>query len=87
MLIYTEIITTRLCYVLDFVFKEHHLNYVLTNDWKKYCDFEGEKLVYSANENTREPFLKASSFLFEEAYRKIELPKKSMMRSVWKSTA
>lgn len=78
MLIYTEIITTRLCYVLDFVFKEHHLNYVLTNDWKKYCDFEGEKLVYSANENTREPFLKASSFLFEEAYRKIELPKKSM---------
>lgn len=69
MLIYTEEISVRLIYTLDFVFKDHQLDYQLTNDWNDFSVETGEKLVYSSNYSGDEPFLFSSRFLFEEYYR------------------
>ncbi|AEA45128.1 polysaccharide deacetylase family protein [Fluviicola taffensis] len=69
MLIYVDEISIRLIYTLDFVFKEHGLEYQLTNDKKRFVVFEGIKLSYSNFDFEKIPFLAPATLLFEERPR------------------
>jgi hypothetical protein len=65
-LIYTHIITPRLQYICDFIFKEQlHTPYRITNDETELANFDGPKINYS-NKNLSSSFKIAnSSLLFE----------------------
>lgn len=69
MLIYTEEISVRLIYTLDFVFKDHQLDYQLTNDWNDFSSSRSDKMIYSRKQVSDFPHLFASTLLFEEYYR------------------
>ncbi|MNJ90778.1 hypothetical protein D3C87_84150 [compost metagenome] len=69
MLFYVDEISVRLIYTLDFVFREHGLDYQLTNDKNVFSSFEGLKICYSNWEFEDSPVLKPSCLLFEEQFR------------------
>lgn len=69
MLFYVDQISIRLIYTLDFVFKEHGLEYELTNDKQFFSAYEGIKLTYSDLEFEGIPMLNPSGLLFEEHFR------------------
>lgn len=69
MLFYVDEISIRLIYTLDFVFKEHGLEYRLTNDKPVFDSFSGPKISYSHFEFNNASVLNPSSLLFEEAFR------------------
>lgn len=69
MLFYVDEISVRLIYTLDFVFKEHGLEYQLTNDKHVFTAFVGEKISYSTFEFDHSLILNPSSILFEEKFR------------------
>ncbi|WP_343604293.1 polysaccharide deacetylase family protein [Fluviicola sp.] len=69
MLLYVDEISVRLVYTLDFVFREHGLEYRLTNDKPFFASFEGVKLSYSEFEFDGVLNLIPSGLLFEEHFR------------------
>lgn len=69
MLFYVDEISVRLIYTLDFVFKEHGLEYQLTNDKHVFSSFKGEKISYSNFEFENTPLLNPAGLLFEEKFR------------------
>lgn len=69
MLFYVDEISVRLMYTLDFVFKEHGLDYQLTNDKYFFTSFDGEKISYSYFEFEDTPVLTPAKLLFEEEFR------------------
>ncbi|TSJ41235.1 polysaccharide deacetylase family protein [Fluviicola chungangensis] len=69
MLFYVDEISVRLIYTLDFIFKEHGLEYQLTNDKSAFNSFSGRKIAYSRFEFGHSPVLYPSALLFEESYR------------------
>lgn len=69
MLFYVDEISVRLIYTLDFIFKEHGLEYRLTNDKHVFESFEGTKVSYSDFEFENTPILNPASLLFEETFR------------------
>lgn len=69
MLLYVDEISLRLIYTLDFVFKEHGLEYELTNDKPYFSSYEGIKLAYSEFDFENAPALVPSGLLFEERFR------------------
>lgn len=69
MLFYVDEISIRLIYTLDFVFKEHGLEYQLTNDKHLFTAFEGVKISYSNFEFDHPPILRPANLLFEERFR------------------
>lgn len=69
MLLYVDEISARLIYTLDFVFREHALEYRLTNDKNVYSSFEGVKIAYSNWEFEGSLHLRPSCLLFEERFR------------------
>lgn len=69
MLFYVDEISVRLIYTLDFVFKEHGLEYRLTNDKADFDSFSGPKISYSHFEFSNSPVLTPASLLFEEVFR------------------
>ena len=69
MLFYVDEISIRLIYTLDFVFREHGLEYELTNDKHLFEAFSGTKISYSDFEFDQSAILHPSSLLFEERFR------------------
>ncbi len=69
MLFYVDEISLRLIYTLDFIFKEHGLEYQLTNDKPFFDAFSGPKISYSHFEFNNAPVLNPASLLFEETFR------------------
>ncbi|MDF3026672.1 MAG: hypothetical protein K0S23_979 [Fluviicola sp.] len=69
MLFYVDEISVRLIYTLDFVFREHGLEYQLTNDKQVFTSFEGAKISYSNFEFDHSPILNPAGLLFEEQFR------------------
>lgn len=69
MLLYVDEISVRLVYTLDYVFKEHGLEYQLTNDKSFFSSHEGIKLAYSEFEFEGVSTLIPSGLLFEEHFR------------------
>ena len=69
MLFYVDEISVRLIYTLDFIFKEHGLEYQLTNDKHVFTSFEGVKISYSDFEFDHSLILNPACILFEEQFR------------------
>lgn len=69
MLFYVDEISLRLIYTLDFVFKEHGLEYQLTNDKPFFESFSGPKISYSHFEFNHSSVLNPARLLFEEIFR------------------
>lgn len=76
MLFYVDEISLRLIYTLDFVFREHGLDYQLTNDKHVFGSFSGAKISYSNFEFEDSPVLAPASLLFEETFRESVLVEK-----------
>ncbi|MDR0800951.1 polysaccharide deacetylase family protein [Fluviicola sp.] len=69
MLLYVDEISVRLVYTLDFIFREHGLEYQLTNDKLFFSSYEGIKLAYSEFEFENASALIPAGLLFEEYFR------------------
>ncbi len=69
MLFYVDEISARLIYTLDFIFKEHGLEYQLTNDKHVFNSFVGNKISYSNFEFDESQILNPARLLFEETFR------------------
>ncbi len=82
MLFYVDEISIRLIYTLDFVFKEHGLEYQLTNDKHVFETFKGTKLSYSDFEFEHSPVLTPAGLLFEETFRGSVLTEKGSWNGV-----
>jgi hypothetical protein len=82
MLFYVDEISLRLIYTLDFVFKEHGLEYQLTNDKSVFNTFSGIKISYSTFEFDHAPTLIPSGFLFEERFRESV----QVEKGIWRGT-
>jgi hypothetical protein len=66
LLVYVDQINERVQYTFDFVFKERQIPFVLTNDFVKFDQFEGEKFNYSERYFENVVQLKPVSLLFED---------------------
>lgn len=73
MLLFSNHISERLTYTLDFVFHERDLTYELTNDWYRFENETGAKLNYSNHNDSRFLQLIPSTLLFDEAYFQHEI--------------
>jgi hypothetical protein len=82
MLFYVDEISVRLIYTLDFVFREHGLEYQLTNDKQFFISFEGAKISYSNYEFDHSLSLKPSVLLFEEQFRESIRVEKGSWRDI-----
>ena len=82
MLFYVDEISLRLIYTLDFVFKEHGLEYQLTNDKHVFTAFSGTKISYSTFVFEHAPVLIPSDLLFEETYRESVVVEKGTWQGV-----
>lgn len=82
MLFYVDQISIRLIYTLDFVFKEHGLEYELTNDKQSFTSHPGMKLTYSDFEFEGVPTLNPSGLLFEERFRPVTRIEKGIWNGV-----
>lgn len=69
MLFYVDEISIRFIYTLDFIFKDHGLEYQLTNDKHIFDSFPGTKISYSNFEFEGAPLLAPAGLLFEETFR------------------
>ena len=69
MLFYVDEISIRFIYTLDFIFKDHGLEYQLTNDKHVFDSFPGTKISYSNFEFEDAPLLAPAGLLFEETFR------------------
>ena len=75
LLIYLPSITERSEYVFELVFKnEFGLEYITTADIKKFDEHQQEKINYSSARIGEDIFIKASSLLFEQSIKKINVP-------------
>ncbi|MGV3612333.1 MAG: polysaccharide deacetylase family protein [Fluviicola sp.] len=83
MLFYVDEISLRLVYTLDFVFKEHGLEYQLTNDKHVFDSHSGTKISYSTFEFEHAPTLIPAGLLFEETFRESVVAEKG----IWQGTA
>lgn len=77
MLFYVDEISIRFIYTLDFVFREHGLDYQLTNDKHVFDSFSGTKLSYSTFEFEGALILNPARLLFEETFRESVLVEKA----------
>lgn len=77
MLFYVDEISIRFIYTLDFVFREHGLDYQLTNDKHVFDSFSGIKLSYSTFEFEGALILNPARLLFEETFRESVLVEKA----------
>jgi hypothetical protein len=66
LLVYVDQINERVQYTFDFVFKERQIPFVLTDDFMKFDQFEGEKFNYSERFFENVVQLKPVSLLFED---------------------
>lgn len=65
-LIFVNVISTRLIYTLDFVFKERGLEYTLTNDYQAFADSKVARFNYSERHFEDVVQLVPASLLFDE---------------------
>ncbi len=81
-LVFSDVVSNRLVYTLDYVFSEHGIEYEVTTDVNKFHAFEGAKFAYSAKikeDNGR--VLEPSALLFDTKLNTLTVEK-----SVWKET-
>lgn len=74
--IYVNQISERLSYTFDFVFKQHGIDYTLTNDVNTFLSTIGNRFNYSEQELVGIPQFIPSTLLFEESIRKDVLVEK-----------
>ena len=75
LLIYLPSITKRSKYVFELIFKnEFGLEYITTSDIQNFKAHQQEKINYSLLRVGEEIFIKASSLLFEQSIKKINVP-------------
>lgn len=67
LLVYVDQISERVQYTFDFVFKEREISYLLTNDFIKFEQFEGEKFNYSERHFEKVHQIKPVNLLFEDS--------------------
>ncbi len=73
LLIYTPVITNRIKYIFNFIFKDIlQLSYQLTNDITAFTDYPYSKISYTDNPVGDELFFKSSSLLLEKNIAKQE---------------
>lgn len=74
LLIYLPDITPRCSYIFDLVCKEElGLEYQFTKELKTFEEYQEEKINYSFNRINDEFYIKASSFLFEQKIKEIDV--------------
>ncbi|MDB5221733.1 MAG: hypothetical protein JWN83_400 [Chitinophagaceae bacterium] len=74
LLIYLPAITSRTEYVFDLIFRnELGIEYITTTDIKIFETYQQEKINYSSTCMGEEIFIKASSLLFEQSIKKINI--------------
>lgn len=76
LLIFVDSISDRAQYTFDFVFKEREINYLLTNDFIKFEQFEGEKFNYSKRFFENVVQIEPVSLLFEDSINNYGISKK-----------
>lgn len=74
LLIYLPLITSRCEYIFEQIFREDlGLEYQYTTDLKIFEAYEEEKISYSFKRNNDEFYIQASSLLFENEIKKIDI--------------
>ncbi|MBM3165275.1 MAG: polysaccharide deacetylase family protein [Bacteroidetes bacterium] len=67
--VFSEQLSPRLFYTLDFIFTARGLEYYCTSDWEKFTAIKGPKLNYSEREASDSLKLSPSTLLFENNVR------------------
>ncbi|MEO6453298.1 MAG: polysaccharide deacetylase family protein [Ginsengibacter sp.] len=74
LLIFLPVITPRCEYVFELIFKEKFdIQYQLTTDVKTFETYEHEKLNYSFKPLSNEFYIQATSLLFEQEIKKVDI--------------